>query len=83
MVTVVGTKKYHFMSDTKWLLDQGFAIRENIPSGFSLISMDFNHNAVSPRFNDPVKSVNAPINKDMLLITLTAVPILNITSKNH
>ena len=24
LVTVVGTKKFHFMSDTKWLLRQGF-----------------------------------------------------------
>ena len=24
LVTIVGTKKFHFMSDTKWFLKQGF-----------------------------------------------------------
>ncbi len=30
LVTVVGTKNYHFMSDTKWLLRQGFETVETI-----------------------------------------------------
>ena len=32
LVTVVGTKKFHFMSDTKWLLRQGFEICESTSS---------------------------------------------------
>lgn len=55
LVTVVGTKKFHFMSDTKWLLKQGFEICESIPSGFSLISMDLKSPASPPYFNDSVK----------------------------
>ena len=31
LVTVVGTKKFHFMSDTKWLLRQGFVACEQLP----------------------------------------------------
>jgi len=60
LVTVVGTKKFHFMSDTKWFLRQGFEIRESIPSGFSLISMDFDETSSRPRFNDCVKTGESP-----------------------
>jgi GNAT superfamily N-acetyltransferase len=55
LVTVVGTKKYHFMSDTKWLLRQGFEICESTPTGFSLISMNFNGSGGRPCFNDSVR----------------------------
>lgn len=34
LVTVVGTKKNHFMSDTKWLLQHGFKEIEKLPNGF-------------------------------------------------
>ena len=60
LVTVVGTKKFHFMSDTKWFLRQGFEIRESIPSGFSLISMEFNETNNRPHFNDCVKTGESP-----------------------
>ena len=60
LVTVVGTKKFHFMSDTKWLLGQGFAVVESIPSGFSLISLDFNESGDRPRFNDSVRNGECP-----------------------
>lgn len=63
LVTVVGTKKFHFMSDTKWLLKQGFQMCENIPSGFSLISLDFNQVKNKPVFNDSVKSGECPDKK--------------------
>lgn len=56
LVSVVGTKKFHFMSDTKWFLRQGFEICESISSGFSLISMEFNKTNISPHFNDCVKT---------------------------
>ncbi len=60
LVTVVGTKKFHFMSDTKWFLRQGFEIRESIPSGFSLISMEFNKTSNVPSFNNCVKTGECP-----------------------
>jgi GNAT superfamily N-acetyltransferase len=58
LVTVVGTKKYHFMSDTKWLLNQGFEISESLPNGFILISMNFDKSQTEnkPYFNESVKS---------------------------
>jgi len=56
LVTVAGTKKYNFMSDTKWLLRQGFEIFEEISSGFCLLVMSFNKTVSKPYFNDSVKS---------------------------
>ncbi len=56
LVTVVGTKKFHFMSDTKWLLKQGFVEVERISSGFSLLALKFEESAEDPSFNESVKS---------------------------
>lgn len=56
LVTVVGTKKFHFMSDTKWLLKQGFEICETLSSGFSLLVKKLNPDAGNPEFRESVKS---------------------------
>ncbi len=56
LITVVGTKKFHFMSDTKWLLKQGFETCEKTSSGFSLLVKKLNTEADNPRFKDSVKS---------------------------
>lgn len=56
LVTVVGTKKFHFMSDTKWLLKQGFTTLEQTSSGFSLLVLKLDEDAVTPKFNDSVKT---------------------------
>jgi GNAT superfamily N-acetyltransferase len=54
--TVVGTAKFHFMSDTKWLLRQGFETVEKLPYGFSLLVSKLNPQAANPRFRDCVTS---------------------------
>lgn len=56
LVTVVGTKKFHFMSDTKWLIRQGFEIVDNTTSGFSLVALKFDEDAVNPKFKECVMS---------------------------
>lgn len=56
LVTVTGTKKNHFMSDTKWLLKHGFEEIERLPNGFSLLAMNFYDNGIVPFFNDCVRS---------------------------
>ena len=66
LVTVAGTKKYHFMSDTKWLLRQGFEVVEDISSGFSLFVMNFKKTPVQPYFNDSVKSGECPTKKGIV-----------------
>ncbi len=60
LVTVVGTKKFTFMSDPKWLLRQGFEEVERISSGFSLLALRFNDHAKKPTFNDSVRSGECP-----------------------
>jgi len=66
VVSIVGTKKYNFMSDTKWMLGQGFEVIESISSGFSLISMDFHKTARSPSFKNSVKSGKCPEKKGLI-----------------
>lgn len=56
LLTVVGTKKFHFMSDTKWLLNRGFESIENLPNGFSLLALKFDKNAPNPSFKESVKT---------------------------
>lgn len=56
LITVVGTKKFLFMSDTKWLLKQGFEICENTSSGFSLLVKKINPKAPNPKFKTVLKS---------------------------
>ena len=56
LITVVGTKKKHFMSDTKWFLKQGFEEIERTSSGFSLLVKQIRKKAEYPVFNKSVES---------------------------
>ncbi len=67
LVTVVGTKKYHFMNDTKWLLRQGFEICESTVSGFSLLVKKLDQNANTPSFKESVKSSES-LNKKGIVV---------------
>ncbi len=60
LVTPVGTKKYHFMSDTAWLLKQGFVECDKTPAGFSLLWLDLTHQGQTPKFGDSVRSGECP-----------------------
>jgi GNAT superfamily N-acetyltransferase len=56
LVTVVGTSKFHFMSDTKWFFFFFFETEEELPYGFSLLVKKLNLKAKNPTFNKSVKS---------------------------
>lgn len=56
LVTVAGTNKFHFMSDAKWLVRQGFEVCETLPSGFSILAKRTDTNARNPNFKDSAKS---------------------------
>lgn len=56
LVTVVGTKKFHFMSDTKWLLGQGFETAEKLENGFSLLVLKIDESAPNPSFKECTRS---------------------------
>ena len=67
LVTVVGIKKFHFMSDTKWLLRQGFEECEKLSSGFSLLVKKINTEADNPVFKESVKSGECEIKKGIVV----------------
>ena len=56
LVTVAGTSKFHFMSDTKWLLKQGFETVDKLPYGFSLLVLKINPDALNPSFKKCVST---------------------------
>jgi len=56
LVTVVGTAKLPFLSDTKWLLRQGFETAEKLSYGFSLLALKINPKAANPNFSESVLS---------------------------
>ncbi len=60
LVTVAGTKKFHFMSDTKWLIRQGFEVVQTLPYGFSLLVFKLDTKATNPQFKDTVLSGKCP-----------------------
>lgn len=67
LVTVVGTKKFHFMSDAKWFLRQGFEEVQKLSSGFSLLAMKLKPDAANPAFRENVLNGECP-DKDGLVV---------------
>jgi len=82
LVTVVGTKKFHFMSDTKWLLRQGFESCEEISSGFSLLVKKINPKADNPKFKKSVKSGECPDKKGIVVYYSNRCPYAEYHVKN-
>ena len=60
LVTVTGTSKIPYMSDTKWLIRQSFEIIEKLDYGFALIALKFNMQAENPKFRTSVISGECP-----------------------
>lgn len=56
LVTIVGKKKFHFMSDTKWLLKQGFEIVDETDDNFVLLVLKLHKDAKNPKFKKCVKT---------------------------
>ncbi len=67
LVTVVGTKKFHFMSDTNWFLRQGFETSDKTSNGFSLLVKKFDSKSPNPIFKNSVK-VSEIQNKNGLIV---------------
>lgn len=61
LVTVVGKKKNHFMSDTKWLIKQGFEICDHAPNGFVLLYLPICNEAKLPKFLPHVHSAKVSV----------------------
>ena len=56
LVTVVGSKKLPFMSDTRWLLNQGFEVCDTTTSGFNLLYLNTRESGSIPFFHESAKS---------------------------
>lgn len=67
LVTVVGTKKFHFMSDTKWLLKQGFETIQKTDTGFSLLAKKLKAGGKEPKFMDSVVSPHVENNQGIVV----------------
>lgn len=67
LVTIVGTNKFHFMSDTKWLIRQGFETCEKTNSGFSLLVMKINKEAENPKFKAPALTGECPDKRGLVV----------------
>lgn len=74
LVTVVGTKKFHFMSDTKWLLRQGFESCDELPSGFSLLVRKLKSSAKNPEFKPVVKIKNNQLENGLMVFYSNRCP---------
>lgn len=81
LVTVVGTKKFHFMSDTKWLLKQGFEEVEKISSGFSLLAKKIKPESENPNFKESVKSGLCPHKKGIVVYYSNRCPYAEFHAK--
>lgn len=82
LVAVVGTKKFHFMSDTKWLLRQGFMEVERISSGFSLLVKKINDEGVNPKFKESVKSGECAEKKGLVVYYSNRCPYAEFHAQN-
>ncbi len=81
LITIVGTKKFHFMSDTKWFLKQGFEISESTESGFSLLVRKLNPKAKKVSFNQSVL-YDPPDNKGFVAYYSNRCPFSEYHVKN-
>lgn len=82
LVTVVGTKKFHFMSDGKWLIRQGFVEVEKIASGFSLLAYKFHEDTANPQFKKSVKSGSCSEKKGIVIYYSNRCPYAEFHAKN-
>ena len=56
LVCVTGEKKFHFMTDGKWLINQGFKICDTSSDGFALLYLPLNERSAVPVFNLEAKT---------------------------
>jgi GNAT superfamily N-acetyltransferase len=82
LVTLVGTKKFHFMSDTKWLLRQGFEETSRTPDGFSLLVYQLRENGVTPSFAESVRNPKLPAKNGLLVYFSNRCPYSGFHVRN-
>ena len=81
LVTVVGKKKFHFMSDKKWFLKQGFEVVDELPIGFCLLALNLKQ-AQNPCFNESVKRKTISNNQGCVVYYSNRCPYSEYHVKN-
>lgn len=74
LVTVAGTSKLPFMSDTKWLIRQGFEVCEKLPNGLCLLVKKINPAANLPKFKESVLSMEIQNSKGLKVFYTNRCP---------
>lgn len=82
LVTVVGKTKFHFMSDTKWLMKQGFEPCDETPAGFLLLVKKLTSKAGNPTFGTPVKNDGLVDNRGLVVYYSNRCPFAEYHVKN-
>ena len=82
LVAIVGTKKFHFMSDTKWLLRQGFETVQTLPYGFSLLVKKINPQAGNPKFKETVTTGECPLKEGIVVYYSNRCPFTEFHMSN-
>jgi GNAT superfamily N-acetyltransferase len=94
LAAVVGQKKYHFMSDAKFLLKQGFRQVDQSPDGFALLALDLREppsGGPEPQFLPQVKAGGCAEKTGLMVYYSDRCPftdfyireVLPITAKNQ
>ncbi len=65
LVTVAGKKKFHFMSDGKWLRNQGFSVVDETESGFLLLARSLDGRSPEAHFLPGAKKGTCPVTEGL------------------
>lgn len=82
LVTVAGIKKFHFMSESKWLIKQGFEMIQKLPNGFALFVKKINPDAPNPTFSDRVLNSESPKKGGLVVYYSNRCPFTEFHIKN-
>ncbi|HPE24278.1 MAG TPA: YoaP domain-containing protein [Albidovulum sp.] len=67
LLAVAGKKKFHFMSDGKWLKRQGFVPVDETAAGFELLAKDLGGMGGTPRFLPTARGARADAEKGIVV----------------
>ncbi len=74
LVAIVGMPKFHFLSDPKWLVRQGFTEVDSLPTGFRLLVLRLDPDAPDPRFAECTRSGECPDRKGLVVYYSSRCP---------
>jgi len=82
LVTIAGIKKFHFMSETKWLQRQGFETVQSLPNGFILLVKKLNPDAALPSFKESTLTGACPDQEGIVVYYTNRCPFTEYYIQN-